>query len=147
MKRLRTIGITAGFGLVLLASSGCTITQDVKPVTPLSTNEVCIIDNPAVKSGFLQAYTDTLQRNGYKARVLPEKSGVDACKVTSTFIGRWSWDMAIYLSYADIKVYEDGKLSGSVLYDARSGGARVFDKFVNGESKVSELVTQLFPPR
>lgn len=132
-------------GMVALAA-GCTITRDVRPVSLTDgEREVCIVEDPAVREGFLQAYRGRLEQKGYAVRVLPKGSPVTACPVTSTYMGRWSWDLAIYLNYAEIIVYRDGAQIGRALYDGRRGGGRVFDKFGNGEKRIHGLVDELFP--
>ena len=45
---------------------------------------------------------------------------------------------------ADIKVYNNGELSGQATYDSTKGGANMA-KFIKGEAKIAELVDQLFP--
>jgi hypothetical protein len=49
MKLLRLLSI----GLLL---SGCSITQKVDPVPKLSVAEICIIENPDVREGFIETY-------------------------------------------------------------------------------------------
>lgn len=124
--------------------AGCSITQKVDPVGSLEIRDICIIEDPAVRSGFLEEYKNTMAGKGYSVTILPKGSGRDSCELTSTYFAKWSWDLAIYMSLAEIKVYHRGALSGEAFYDSRSGGGRL-DKFVDGESKVRELVNQLFP--
>ena len=52
------------------------------------------------------------------------------------------WDIALYMAYAAIKVYHNGKLDGEAIYDSRSGGGN-FSKFIDAEPKIRELVEQL----
>lgn len=111
-----------------------------------SETTLCIIENPAVRKGFFETYQQVLQERGHTVRTLPQGSDIRACTLTTTYMGRWSWDLAIYLSYARIDVYNDGRLIGSAEYDARSGGANM-GKFVKGEKKIRELAERLFPPR
>jgi hypothetical protein len=125
----------------------CTITQRVMPVPPDLQDEVCIIENPAVRPGFVAEYQSALGARGYRHRMLPEDARSSDCLITSTYIGRWSWDMALYMSYAEIKVYNDGRLVGEALYDSTHGGGRIFEKFIDAEPKIQELVAELFPAR
>jgi hypothetical protein len=69
---------------------------------------------------------------------------VNTCPVTSTYTANWRWDLAMYMAYANIKVYSNGEQSGEAVYDALRGGANM-SKFVQGETKIAELVNQLFP--
>ena len=55
-----------------------------------------------------------------------------------------SWDLTIFMSYANIRVYKNGVLEGEALYDA-TGGGLTLSKFIDAETKVRELVNQLFP--
>jgi len=47
------------------------------------------------------------------------------------------------MSYAEIQVYNDGQNVGRAIYDSRMGGMRL-DKWVDAETKIAELVDQLF---
>ena len=128
----------------LLLLSGCNIKQNVQPATTLKTKEVCIINNPPVRAGFLTAYRQELHKKGYKTKIIAENSPLTSCRVVSTYMGKWSWDMAIYLSYANINVYQYGKLVGNATYDSRSGSGNM-SKFIHADEKIQELTRQLFP--
>ncbi len=131
--------------LAVLLASACSIKREINPVarTP-GEREICIIEDPAVREGFLQTYRRELESKGYVVRLLPKGSLIDACPLTTTYLGRWSWDLAIYLAYAEINVYRNGERAGQALFDARRGGGRL-DKFGSGESRIVELVSELFP--
>jgi hypothetical protein len=131
--------------LVLAAvTSGCSIKQSVKPVDftgqPL---EVCILKNEDVRQGFLDAYTGALNAKNLKVKLLPESASLNECTTTSTYTARWAWDLALYMKYAEIKVYRSAALVGEAVYDATWGGGRL-DKFINAENKIRELVDELF---
>ena len=125
--------------------SGCTIKREVKPVSNLMSDKICLIEDTKVREGFLDTYSKVLEDKGYQVDVLSPRSSKTSCKVTSTYTALWSWDLALYMSYAKIKVYENGKLKGSALYDSRSGGGRIFEKFGNGDKMIKSLVDELFP--
>jgi hypothetical protein len=128
----------------VLLTVGCAITQAVKPIPQLDEPEICIIQAPAVRPGFLDTYRRTLAAKGYRVRQLPPESTVKDCPVVSTYMGLWSWDLALYVSFAEIVVYKSGEEIGRATYDARQGGANM-GKFVKGEEKIGELVNALFP--
>lgn len=90
-----------------------------------------------------EAYTKALRRKGFSTRELAPGSSINHCPIVTTYTGRWSWDLALYMSYAEIKVYESGRQVGSASYDSRWGGGRL-DKFVDAENKISEMTDQLF---
>lgn len=126
-------------------TTGCTITREVRPVAlQPAEKEICVIEDPAVREGFLTTYRSALEKKGYTVRTLQKGSPITSCPITSTYMGRWSWDLAIYLNYAEINVYRDGASIGQALYDGRRGGGRM-DKFGSGEKRITDLVNQLFP--
>jgi hypothetical protein len=131
--------------LLPLAVMGCSIQQTVSPIGRFEGRQVCIVENPAVsQDGFLKTYRRVLMEKGYEVKLLPPASTLTACPITSTYTANWRWDLALYMAYADIRVYKDGQSSGQAVYDSRSGGANM-GKFIKGETKIEELVNQLFP--
>jgi hypothetical protein len=131
--------------LLAAAASGCSIKQSVKPVDfsgqPM---EVCILKNEDVRQGFLEAYTSALNAKNLQVKLLAQTASLNECATTSTYTARWSWDLALYMKYAKIKVYRSAALVGEAVYDATWGGGRL-DKFINAENKIRELVNELFP--
>lgn len=126
--------------------TGCAIHQKITPVATLSTPEVCIIHSPGVRAGFLESYQRALVNQGYAVKQLPASASIADCPVTSTYSGKWRWDLALYMAYAEIKVFHQGKLAGEATYDAQSGGSNM-RKFIDAQEKITELVKQLFPAR
>lgn len=49
----------------------------------------------------------------------------------------------MYLTYAEMKVYDHSGLAGKAVYDARSGGGRL-DKFGRTAEKIKPLIDELF---
>jgi hypothetical protein len=131
-----------------LSVAACTITQEVKPIEHAASTEVCIIENPEVRSGFLKEYEKSLAELGYRTRRLPQGSPLTSCTVTSTYVGQWSydwfWTSGVYMSLAEIKVYHDGQLAGTAVFDTTKGQASL-KRVVDAEPKIKELVTELFP--
>ncbi|HEX7890517.1 MAG TPA: Sbal_3080 family lipoprotein [Ramlibacter sp.] len=123
---------------------GCAIHQTVKPVARLEGRQVCIIENPAVRAGFIDAYKRSLAVKGYTVRQLPPSAAITECPTTSTYSANWRWDMAMYMSHAEIKVFSNGQPVGQALYDSTRGGANM-NKFIEADRKIDELVNQLFP--
>ncbi|WP_439133820.1 Sbal_3080 family lipoprotein [Pseudomaricurvus sp.] len=122
--------------------SACTITQNVEPAQLANQHQLCIIENPKVREGFLAEYRAALTDKGIAHQVVSANSVPDSCEWTSTYTASWSWDMALYMSYADIKVYHRGVLDGEAVYDSRRGGGNM-GKFIDAEEKVRELVNEL----
>lgn len=130
--------------LALSTLSGCAIRQTVVPVAAIQERQICIIENTSVRPGFIEAYKRTLGEKGYQAKQLPSTASIIDCPVTSTYIANWRWDLALYMAYAEIKVYNNGRTIGEAKYDAQRGGGNL-GKFIDAEKKIAELVQQLFP--
>jgi len=110
------------------------------PVT--TSKDICIIENPEVNVVILQVFRRTLEKKGYIVQVLPQSSAISDCPTTTTYLAHWWWDLAVYLSSAEINVYKDEKLIGRAVYRARDAS---LSKLNNAETKFEELVSKLFP--
>lgn len=139
---LREIGAV----VALMVLTGCSIKQVVDPakLSPSLAPEICMISSPGVRQGFTEAYSRSLQRKGFTIRVLPAGSSPSICPLSTSYIGTWKWDLALYMRNADIEVFENGRRVGRATYDASNGSGRL-DKFIDAESKINELTDQLFP--
>ncbi len=122
--------------------SACSITQNVEPAQITKGSELCIIENTEVREGFLKEFRSSLSSKGIPHRVVSETSVPESCEWTSTYVARWSWDMSLYMSYAEIKVFHNGSLDGEAVYDSTSGSANM-SKFIDAEPKIRELVNEL----
>ena len=136
--------------LVSAVLAGCATTQTIEPLERSVPDEICIIENPDEKPVFLAEYRKTLEEFGYTVRILPESGQIIDCRITSTYGARWSWDFFwtddVYLKHAEIKVYEEGQLTGEARYDS-TGGAANPKGIIRAEPKIRELVIELFPRR
>lgn len=129
--------------LIVSCLSACSITQEVDPTGLTKTADLCIAKNDAVKEGFLQAYRETLQDKGFTSRLIEDQvNPPEDCEWTSSYTANWSWDLSAYMSYAEIKIYHNGELDGTAIYDSRKGSGNM-GKFINAADKVKELVNQL----
>jgi len=133
--------------LMMLSLVGCgSISQKVQPValSGSEAREICVVENSDVKHEFLASYTGALARKGFSVRVLPQGTAPGACPLTTTYDAKWQWDLALYLSFALLKVYHNNRLEGEALYDATQAKMKT-DKFIKAEMKIQELTNQLFP--
>ncbi|ODT37246.1 MAG: hypothetical protein ABS55_03765 [Lautropia sp. SCN 70-15] len=130
--------------LLVALVSGCAIHQTVSPITAPVTREICLIENTAVRAGFVNQLRQSLGAKGYQVRMLPETAAINACTTTATYTATWRWDLALYMSYAEIKVYSNARPVGEALYDSTGGGGNM-GKFIDANEKIRELVDQLFP--
>ncbi len=65
------------------------------------------------------------------------------CRYRVSYEANWQWDMAMYLIYAQIDVFEGGRQVGSAICDARRGGANMGKSGATAE-KIEPLVAELF---
>ena len=131
---------------ILLALGGCSIKQNVTPATlatPAS-NQICMIPAQGLREGFHSAYREQLQQKGFAVIEKAPGSSTSSCPLATAYTANWAWDLAMYMVYADIRVFQDGRQVGHANYDAKMGGGRL-DKFIDAEAKIAELTQQLFP--
>jgi hypothetical protein len=136
--------VTAAVLAACALLQACAIHQNVRPVERLADRQVCVIENPAVRAGFLDAYRRALMDRGYTVRQLPATATQNDCPVTSTYSANWRWDLAMYMAYAEINVFRGGQKIGEAKYDALRGGGNM-GKFIEADKKILDLVRQLFP--
>ena len=130
--------------LVLIALhtlSGC-VSQTVDKVVGLSPNdEICIINNPAVRKDFENAYRASIEKMGYKTKLLAV--GDSSCEFTSTYVANYRMHWGTYLSRADLQIFKGNSLIGRAQYKAPradpSKHGRVADKI---DGLVKELFSQ-----
>lgn len=127
---------------ILTMTTACSIKQRVDPVQVSNTDEVCIQKNPDVREGFLAEVEKVLTKKQVKYRVINTLDASQQCEWTATYTANWAWDLALYMVYAEIKVFHQGRLDGEAIYDARMGGANM-NKFIDAEPKIRELIEQL----
>ena len=139
---IRRLSTLACLPLALLA--GCAIHQNVRPVDVAGVGQVCVINNPEVRPSVMAAYKRVLGDKGYTVRELPQTAAITDCKVTSTYRASWHWDLAMYMHYAEFRVFVDGRERGNAIYDATRGGGNP-NKFIDADKKIAELINQLFP--
>ncbi|HET7730167.1 MAG TPA: Sbal_3080 family lipoprotein [Usitatibacter sp.] len=141
----------ATYKLALLGASavfaaGCAITQKVQPVTVADITQLCVKRNPAVMmDGFIGELESQLRAKGMQVRVF-DGARPSECRHHLEYTANWRWDLAMYLVYAELRVYESDLLVGQANYDARGGGGRM-DKFGATAEKLRPLIDQLFPRR
>ncbi|MES9881147.1 MAG: Sbal_3080 family lipoprotein [Sedimenticola sp.] len=126
----------------ILVASGCSITQNVEPAQLEKQTRLCIIENKDVREGFVREFQAVLSSKGIKHTLVDERSVNKGCVWTATYVANWTWDLALYMSYAEIKVFHKGRLDGKAVYDSRWGAGNM-NKFIDAEPKIRELVNEL----
>ncbi|GAB1263028.1 Sbal_3080 family lipoprotein [Aurantivibrio plasticivorans] len=104
--------------------------------------EVVVIDDVATKEGFLKTIEAWLTENNYTYQVDPDGSTHDLQKLTIEYVGKWNWDMAVYLSEAKIEAFHQGQRVAEVEYKAPN--SLNTNKFSNAEERVRYMLEVLF---
>lgn len=129
--------------LAVALLSGCAITKNVRPVAASNITEICIRTNPQVMmSDFLKELRAQVESKGIKSSIYDGERPA-GCRHHMDYTANWRWDLAMYLVFAEINVYENGVLIGQATYDAHGGGAN-FDKFGRTSDKLKGLTDALF---
>lgn len=128
--------------LALLPIAGCSIKQTVTPVPAQEIAEICVKrNNTVMMDGFLPAVQRQIEAHGIPTSVY-ELSPPARCQHTMDYTAQWRWDLAMFLWYAELRLYGGKDMIGRVEYDARSGGGRP-DKFGTTEEKIGPLIKEL----
>jgi hypothetical protein len=139
MRRIQVFALLA----VSAGITGCSINQTVDPIKPAQVSRVCVLDNKEI---LMDGFQSEVQRQ-IEAKHIPTKVYAGArpaeCSHYVEYTANWQWDMAMYLTYAEFRVYDAKGLTGSAVYDARRGGGRL-DKFGQTAGKIRPLIDQLF---
>lgn len=124
--------------------------------TPAPQN-VCIVKHDAVKPGVLVALQEEFRANGINPMVVSgtyerkhnlwqpswSPAQVQSCDALCFYVANWSWDLATYMSFANIWMTDIAASTkiAQATYDAtRVPGP---SKFINAESKIKELTSQM----
>ena len=130
--------------LCLLGLSACAIKQDVRRAAALTERGICVVHNASVRKGFEEALHKGLRSQGYEVKSIPGDAPITACPVTVTYSANWRWDLAMYMAYAEIRVFHAGREEGRAIYDSTRGGGNM-GKFIDAEKKIEELTRELVP--
>lgn len=104
--------------------------------------EVVLIENSKTRDGLKQAIEAWLKKNGYKYAVVSDDSKHDHEKISIEYVGFWRWDLALYLSAAEIEAFHQGQRVGKVSYKAPN--SLNTKKFSNAEQRIHYMLEILF---
>ena len=130
------------FMFVVLA--GCTVVK-VKQVdkTTHDMHKVCIEKNNAVKpAGFLPMLEESFAKHGIASEHYQGKPA-DSCEYTATYVAHWSWDIAVYLTDAEVVIRRGGEEVGRAVYHLRNRGGLDMGKWSSAESKMQPVMDRL----
>jgi len=130
--------------LMVTLIGACTVVT-VKPVnrTASDMNLVCIEVNEAVKpGGFLPMLEKSFNDHGieterYEGRPLSD------CEYTVSYVAHWHWDIAVYLTDAEVTVRHGGNEIGHAVYHLRANGGLDMGKWASAESKMIPVLNDM----
>ncbi|SMF20823.1 Sbal_3080 family lipoprotein [Desulfovibrio gilichinskyi] len=127
---------------ILSIMTGCGKFDVINRPAPdiLQAQHVCIIEDPETRPGFLVAMEEWLNKEKIAYQVVPQTSNNEICDWTLRYYGRWSWDLALFLSDAEISAYHLGKEAGKV--NLRVGQWDSY-KFEKGSTRISKMMDML----
>jgi hypothetical protein len=133
------IVLAVAFGLAL---SQCIISRGVTPAAGVaSLRHLCVVTNPAVHmDGLHPEIVSQLQGMGYSVSTVPVPP-MDGT-VYLEYTANWKWDIAMYLSYFEATLKQQGSTLGAARYNARIGGMNP-GKFGRTAEKIRPLLLQL----
>jgi hypothetical protein len=128
---------------LVLALAACTSVK-VKPVDAnLTMKRVCIHTNPAViVDDFVMVMQDGFQRHGIAAEVY-DGNPPATCKYVVNYTALRSWDFKPYLSHAEIRITEHGRLVASATYHLNGKGGFDMGKWRGTKAKMDPVMDQL----
>lgn len=140
MKRSVTVVVMA---MVLSACAGPKFSgRAIEPRPDPDQYDVVVVEDRDTKDGFRIAIEEWLETGNYHHSVAPDRSRHDPERLTVEYYGEWKWDLAIYLSRANISAFHDGQRVGSV--DFHAPNSLNGNKFGDGAERVKYMMDVLF---
>jgi hypothetical protein len=129
--------------LVPPLAAGCT-SVNVRPLDPdLHVDHVCIRENPdVIVKDFLPVLRDGFQRHGISTDVYSAIRD-DACPYVLTYTALQSWDFALYLSHAELRLEHDGRQIAFAEYHLKGKGGFSMAKWQSVKTKMDPVIDQL----
>jgi len=129
--------------LVPLVVAACTSVQ-VRPLDPsLHVQHVCIQENPdVIVKDFLPVLRDGFQRHGIATDVY-STIRPEACPYVLKYTALQSWDFALYLSHAELRMEHDGRQIAFAEYHLKGKGGLSMAKWQGVKTKMDPVIDQL----
>ena len=133
----------------VLAVSACTSVQ-VNAVSENQVNaihQICSVNNPKVLvKDFVPVVQSRVQHHGIVSRVV-EGSEASACTYQLQYSAKRSWDFTPYMSWAELKLYQNEVLIANAEYKLVGKGGLSLTKWQSVETKMTPVIDQLFAKR
>ena len=141
MISIRTVLLFA----VMMSAFGCTAVT-VRPVeTELEIKHVCIEDGREMcfDGEMLGVIRDGFERHGitsevYKGGVVPSE-----CEYHLTYMCNQTWDLAMYLHHAELRLYHGRDRIGYAEYHLKGQGGLALNKLESTDKKMNPIIDEL----
>lgn len=140
MVLIRSIFIILAF----VSAFGCTAVQ-VRPVdTKLEIKHVCIEDGQqkCFDGEMMGVIRDGFERHGITTQIytgnLPSE-----CKYHLTYMCNQTWDMAMYMHHAELRLYRSQAQIGYAEYHLKGGGGFSLMKWESTKKKMDPVIDEL----
>ena len=152
---MKLLKLTAA-AIAVATLAGCAAKQDVSHFEAERPKTVCIAEHKQVKEGVVTALQEGFAKHNVETKVITanyvmkhqayqtEFESVDAqgCNAVAFYVANWHWDLALYMSYANIWV-KDVEQTNTIAQASYRAGAGL-DKFIDAKEKIIELVDAMF---
>ena len=123
--------------------SGCSISKNITPVdSTAKIQKIYILENDQVHmKGLSSELVSQVKSLGFDSETYRGDRPANANHYIN-YTANWAWDLAMYLTYFEATLYENGRVLGKVDYDSKMGGASL-SKFGPTAEKIRPLLTEL----
>jgi len=134
--------IILGLGLFVLG--GCTVIK-VNPVdSSYKISHICIEKNEKViVSDFVTVLEEGIKRHGMTSEIFSSLMP-NYCHYKMSYVATRKWDLAPYLTDADINLYKGNEKIGTGNYHLKGGGGLDLSKWAGTKSKIDPVIDKLF---
>ena len=95
-----------GLAAVAALTTGCSINKTVEPLPAAPVSKICILENPKVlMDGFQPEVVSQLQAMNHQTHIYTGVRPTE-CSHHLEYTANWAWDFAMYLTYAEFRVYD-----------------------------------------
>lgn len=131
------------FFIVLIFLQACTAV-DVKPIdSGYNVQHICIEENPKV---IVKHFLETVETLLHDRSITTERySGnvPEHCIHHMTYTALQTWDVSMYLHYAELRLFEGRERIGYAEYRLRAGGGLALNKWASVKSKMEPVVAKM----
>lgn len=138
MKKIITIGLMCVF------LSACTSVKVNHVSNDHQIDLICIQENTDVTfSGFLEAIKNRIEYHNIETFVYPNHYKPERCEYTLWYTALRSWDLVLYLSHAELRLFKNDQIIANATYHLNGKGGLTFSKYASTASKMDPVIDKL----